>query len=221
MTPDRVMLLAQGRVEVQVWNIAATGLDPHSLATLDHHERARAARFRNDSDARRFVTGRLALRTALAKRHDADPAEIAIEIDPNGRPFCPQGPHFSISHSGDVVLLAVSDEAGMAVGIDIERADPRVDLARVAERVCTARERAWIDEGFGERLERFFTLWTCKEAALKAKGLGLGIDPRAAIYVPDHSEVRFAAHTGLATVPVIEVDAPAGYHAALALEGGH
>ena len=218
MTPEKVLFLAQDHVEVQLWNPVAAGLDPQNLAVLDHTEKARAARFRSQADANRFVTGRLALRTALARRFGADAASLAIEIDANGRPFCSGGPHFSISHSGDYVLLAVSQEPTLAVGIDIEFADPRVDLARVSERVCTACERGWIEAGGGDRAARFFELWTCKEAALKARGIGLAIDPRAAIYVPGQGKVLFANHTGLAEIRVVVIDAPAGYHAALAFD---
>ena len=221
MIPQDVLFLAQGRVEVQFWKPLAAELGSRVSAVLSETEKARAVRFRSQADADRFVTGRFALRTALARRLGVDAASVAIEIDENGRPFSSGGPHFSISHSGDHVLMAVSEEPTLAVGIDIEFADRKIDLARICERVCTADERAWIDEGANLALARFFELWTCKEAALKARGMGLGIDPRAAIYVPQSGKVRFADHTGLAAVRVEAIAAPAGYHAALALDQDH
>jgi len=93
----------------------------------------------------------------------------SLGITRYGKPFIPGGPEFSISHSGDVVVLAVTD-AG-AVGVDIEkiRAVNIEDYSRYLPEVADVHERYDID-----RVNAlFFDCWTQKEAILKGYGQGL------------------------------------------------
>lgn len=74
---------------------------------------------------------------------------------------------FSISHSGNIVLCAVSDKE---IGADIEKIrNIRFDAAK---KFAGASELEYI----GENLNRFFEIWTLKEAFFKCKGTGLGAD---------------------------------------------
>lgn len=82
-----------------------------------------------------------------------------------GKPFFADLPlHFSLSHSGSMAILAVSDRE---IGADVEQVRD-VDL-RLAERFFTARECAYVA---GDR-DRFFEVWTKKEAYGKWQGSGL------------------------------------------------
>ena len=77
------------------------------------------------------------------------------------------GPHISVSHSGSTFALAVSDSE---VGLDIQYARS-VRAERIASRVFTDSENEEIAaDGTGER---FFELWTRKEACSKYTGAGL------------------------------------------------
>ena len=113
--------------------------------------------------AAQHAAGRALLRCALA---DAGLApELAVAVDRNGKPFLPDAPgfHFSISHCGERVVCAVAD---VPVGCDLER--ERVLKHDITRRVCTPTERAAIRTNAD-----LFALWTGKEAAVKAVGLGL------------------------------------------------
>lgn len=92
--------------------------------------------------------------------------EDALRPGPYGKPEAP-GVQFSLSHSGGYALLAVSDSD---VGADLERIRPAPE--RVAARVFTPDEQRWL-AGDDDYDTRFFTLWTLKEALLKACGRGL------------------------------------------------
>ena len=86
----------------------------------------------------------------------------------NGKPYLPEGPFFSISHSGQLVLLAVDEEA--EIGCDAE------DLSRtvrneegIRQRILTlAPELADLEQDDIPLLE----LWVRFEAQLKAGGVG-------------------------------------------------
>jgi 4'-phosphopantetheinyl transferase len=113
---------------------------------------------------------------------------------------------FSISHSGELALIAVAH--GRRVGADVERVRRRTDVLAIARGSLSARERHAIESlpaGEGRRAE-FFRCWTRKEAYLKALGVGLagGLDTD-----PDE-----AAGWQVSSLPP-----PPGYMAAVAGEG--
>ena len=92
--------------------------------------------------------------------------EDALRAGQYGKP-CAPGVFFSLSHSGGYALLAAAESD---VGADLERVRPAPE--RVAARVFTPDEQRWL-AGSTDYDTRFFTLWTLKEALLKACGRGL------------------------------------------------
>lgn len=120
---------------------------------------ARAERMPPDAAALCLAAG--ALTAGVLHLRSSD-----IHAGPYGKPEAP-GVFFSLSHSGEYAMLAVSD-AG--VGVDLERLRPAP--MRAAARVFSPDELDWLAAEDG-RDARFFTLWTLKEALLKATGRGL------------------------------------------------
>lgn len=164
--------------EVQVWRIDAGGLgSDDAIATLSEVERARAARFRFDADRDRFVASHAALRRILASCLDVAPASLVFGEGPHGKPFLETPAHgralrFSLSHSGEIALVAVS--FGREVGVDVERVRPLDDFEGFIARYLSPLEREALARiPSGDRLRAFFETWTLKEAYLKACGDGL------------------------------------------------
>lgn len=161
-----------GGAQCEVHVCRNQGLRATHLALLDDQERARAQRYQLAAARDRFLLGAVLLRVAAARLLDAGPAVIAVDRTcgrcgaQHGRPLLPGSAlHASVSHSGEVVAVALTS-AG-PVGVDVE-AIRAIDFASIAESVCTPAERADV------RAEAdFFTLWTRKEAVLKATGEGL------------------------------------------------
>lgn len=94
-----------------------------------------------------------------------------IVIDKFGKPhFKATKSSFNISHSGNYVIMAVSE---FNIGIDIQRMEKNNQL--VAERNFHSNECAYINEGEDENIktQRFYEVWTVKEAYLKNVGIGL------------------------------------------------
>lgn len=82
----------------------------------------------------------------------------------------------SLSHSRAHALVA-HGPPGLALGVDLERCAPR-DVPALASWVCTDAERRMLHEARdpAARLERFYLLWTLKEALVKAAGLEFPAD---------------------------------------------
>ena len=139
---------------------------------LNPEELGRAERFRVAAAARRFIGARAALRMILGRATGAEPADVVFLFGEHGKPRLPDGGlFFNASDSGDYVVVAL---ATAEVGVDIELA--RVVRRRdgLARRVCTDRELEMLARApEGERDALLLRLWTCKEAALKAVGIGL------------------------------------------------
>ncbi len=146
---------------------------------LSPEECERADRFRLPELRRRFVASRGVLRSVLAGCVGCHPAELRFHAGPNGKPALATSPglHFNLTHSHELVMLAVSRQCEL--GVDVERVRVMKDARAIARRFFTPREAAWIEANSpADRDEGFFRLWTRKEAVLKACGLGIahGLD---------------------------------------------
>ena len=172
--------------EVHVWTL---DLDRPAFdySILSPDEQAREMRMVKAEDRRRFAAAHVAVRQILGRYMDIAPEAIGFLTDQAGKPHL-KVPNradfaFSLSHSADRGLLAVT--GGRAVGIDIEIMRPLDDLPGMAKQIMSDAEWAEFEPlladpaGSGPAHEAFFTLWVRKEAVLKAIGTGLLTDPRA------------------------------------------
>lgn len=125
----------------------------------------RASRFR-------FPKDRLLCLGAGALLHYAGITEESVCFAEYGKPFVPGAERkFSLSHSGDYSLLAVSSSE---IGTDLEYLD--AGHLSVAKRVLTEPELDWLSAFSGEtEEERFLRLWTLKESVSKLLGTGLSL----------------------------------------------
>ncbi len=158
---------------------------------LSPEERERAGRFRVAGLRRRFLASRGVLREVLAACAGCRPAELRFLTGPDGKPRLGglRPVHFNLSHSSDVMLLAVSAEC--ALGVDVERLRPMKDALAIARRFFTPREAAWLESASAAAPdEAFFRLWTRKEAVLKACGQGIGSGLDTLELVDGSSELR-------------------------------
>jgi 4'-phosphopantetheinyl transferase len=189
---------------------AESGQVSRHLAATTDAERERASRFHRREDAERYLFSHGALRLILADYLARDPFALRFGAHANGKPFLEDaGIEFNLSHSGALVLIAVTQ--GRHVGVDVEQLRPMPDLESVAPRVCTPGELA-ILTGLAqpERERAFFAMWTRKEALAKATGEGLGALVRDARHAPVEAQERWTL-TDVSDLP--------GYAACVAAEG--
>ncbi|GGP25954.1 hypothetical protein GCM10010971_17730 [Silvimonas amylolytica] len=73
----------------------------------------------------------------------------------------------SISHTANWLGVAVAHGAGLQLGLDVEQARPRKILA-LARHACDEADLAWVAAADDDtRGDRFYRLWTLREAAYK------------------------------------------------------
>lgn len=144
---------------------------------LSAAEQERLQRFSRPEPARLFLAGRILLRGSLAGVLGCAPGDLDFGENAWGKPTLlgPASPwQFNLSHSHGWLALALSRIG--AVGVDTEYTDRPNALPALARRYFSAHEQAWLAEVDGMCWrQRFFDIWTLKEAYIKAVGKGLAI----------------------------------------------
>jgi 4'-phosphopantetheinyl transferase len=172
--------------QVDVWSVRLTRSDQELTIleqTLSFNERARADRFRFERDRSRFIAARANLRMILSRYIGIDPRSLAFSYGPHGKPALAQpieagALKFNLSHSGELALVAVTQDRD--VGVDLEEMRFIEDADKIAEQFFSPRENETLRALSGaEKLEAFFHCWTRKEAYLKATGDGLARPTRS------------------------------------------
>lgn len=172
--------LPAGADDIHLW---AVELDRpgEEIAALERllsgEERERANQFKLPHLRERYTVARTALRRILAGRLGCDPAALKFDYTPRGKPFLAGAMagqlHFNLAHSAELALIAVTTLAPL--GVDVERIRPMRDALSIAERFFSPRELAALrGVPTAARDAAFFSLWSRKEAWLKATGDGIG-----------------------------------------------
>jgi 4'-phosphopantetheinyl transferase len=143
-------------------------------ALLDRSEATRATRFAAREDRRCYVVSHGVLRLILSAFTGRHPRAIHIATRERGKPYVVgSGPHFSLSHGGDVALVAVTTVG--PTGVDVERIRPDLGLDSFARPLVPPPDVARIESLDPEaRTRAWFQAWTRLEAVAKASGNGLG-----------------------------------------------
>jgi 4'-phosphopantetheinyl transferase len=160
--------------EVHVWrininqNIKRLG---QFEALLTAEETLRAGKYRQQKDTYRFIVSRGAQRIILGRYLAMPPDKLEFVLGDNKKPYLVSGNgellQYNLSHSGDWIVLAI---AQLPVGADVEFVDPLFSFQDIVQDNFSREESDYISTS----PKRFFTLWTRKEAILKATGQGLG-----------------------------------------------
>lgn len=133
------------------------------LELLYDERRRRLEKYNIMEDKQRCLVAGLLLRYALGDSANR------LHYGDRGKPFLPDGPCFSLSHSGNYVVLALAE---YDIGVDIEKLGEYKE--KLARRCCTEDEIVWLSL---REISAFYRLWTGKEAVMKATGFGLSMDP--------------------------------------------
>lgn len=142
---------------------------------LSVQEQEKAARFRFVRDHDSYIITHGMLRKILGSYLDCEPAKIEFSFNNFGKPSLANQSeklYFNLSHRSGLSVLAFSSKS--QIGIDVEKIDPGFDFDLIAKTHFSNAENSFIDAEKSDSLKRFYTLWTRKEALLKAVGTGIG-----------------------------------------------
>lgn len=128
----------------------------------------------SDVPALRRLTPKALLKAAGGLSGHGD-LEIRYRTGPNGKPYFEELPlHFSLSHSGSMVMLAISERE---IGADVQEITGK-DWKKLSERFFSEEEKTYLrrlEENSPKRAEdEFHRLWCLKEAYGKWTGEGVG-----------------------------------------------
>jgi phosphopantetheinyl transferase len=143
---------------------------------LSNEERARLGRYRFPKHRSEFLRGKLLTRGVLSTYVDEVSHALRFTTGAEGKPGL-QGSHsvsFNLSNSHGSNLLGIASQGEL--GIDIEQIDTQRRHLDVADRYFNPGECQYLMRAPPEEVAfRFFSLWTLKEALLKAHGGGLAV----------------------------------------------
>lgn len=150
------------------------------FSLMDANKQKKVLRYRNEMDKKRTVAGEMLARRMISEYCNVMCEDIYFETGCYGKPNVKElGVEFNISHSEEMVVCAISDNA---VGIDVEMIQPiGINILR---KLCTDVDLEYIlginatgihmPSKFDEQqLYRFYEVWTAKEAYFKCIGIGI------------------------------------------------
>jgi 4'-phosphopantetheinyl transferase len=194
-------------------------------ASLSAEEETRIQRLLRAEDRARATVSRGLLRVVLARLKDCRVDEVELLLGTYGKPHLapPMAVEFSVSRSGDYVMLAMARER--RIGIDVERIRSLTDFNRLLSACLTPDEQMEMAllSGTEDRQLAFFSAWTQKEAFLKGIGCGLSLAPTAVrVNLLPHAPPCLLQVDGMADAAtawqMLALPPIKGYSAALAVE---
>lgn len=173
---------ARGDQEVHLWHYRLdidADREADCARVLDDAESERASRYRFEKHRRRFVAGRGALRMILAQYAECEPRALRFGHGAHGKPYIgwpnsARDIRFSASNSHNLGAVAITWRKEL--GLDLEQVRPDCDHGLIVSSEFSPEENDWFCRlPEARRLIAFYQLWTCKEAYLKGKGVGLTV----------------------------------------------
>jgi 4'-phosphopantetheinyl transferase len=161
---------------IHVWT-APLDVDDHRmeamLERLSPSEQKRVNALLEERAVRQYVVSRAMQRQLLAAYVGGHPSEISFGIVGMGKPTLSRpndiGLTFNTTHSGNLVIIAVT--ANRDVGVDVEKIKPIPRALQVARRFFSAAEHEMLSALPPDKLDRaFLSIWVRREGTAKARG---------------------------------------------------
>jgi len=171
------------REGTHVWCIRNNTFSKDQIAILweklSFWEKEKALRFHFERDRIRYVLTHGILRELLGKYLDCEERDLIFCENKFGKPFLENSKiEFNISHSGNMILLSfnfykkISKKKEFQIGVDLEKLKEDFEYELVLDSFFTQKEKNIIRES-DDSINKFFKLWTQKEALVKMTGTGL------------------------------------------------
>ncbi len=151
-------------------------------------------RYKNDSDRKSRLLARLMLLETL-KQYGKEGLITTWDLGKYKKPFIQGWMEFNISHSGNLVLFAYSEQE---LGIDIEQ---KKELNYQDIMACLHSKEQELIVSSDNPSETFYDVWVRKEALMKALGIGITSGDRYCAI-----DDVYDSQTGKWTLHPIEID---------------
>lgn len=166
--------------EVDVWVVPHDAYSADTLAGvvpwLSDAERKRHRAFVFDRHRIEYLATRALVRTALSSRRAVAPGDWQFHANAYGRPELADhwGLRFNLSNNLTMIVCAIRSRAEL--GIDVEPLTRGPEIIGVAETAFAPAELAALRAlPAPAQPDRALSLWTLKEAYIKARGMGLSL----------------------------------------------
>jgi phosphopantetheinyl transferase len=168
-------------------DLSYLGEDEHNFLWnfLNEEEKNKAFRMIKHA-AERSVVCRSICKKILSEHLKVDIEKISFNYGKNGKPYLLQNEknlHFNISHSKGLAVLGICYDS--PIGIDVEFIDEKCNIFPLMDFFMYEDEKKWTLET--DTLNRFFIIWTLKEAILKKTGIGISGDGFPVIMIEDNN----------------------------------
>tara|TARA_R110002020_G_scaffold223900_1_gene433217 strand:+ start:69646 stop:70371 length:726 start_codon:yes stop_codon:yes gene_type:complete len=189
-------------IEATLCNSAAWAATAgHAIPPMREDEAPRVAQLVDAGAASRLRDSLVCARAMIGAQLGMSADEVRLTRSAEGAPRLANAPgrSVSISRSGGWTLVALGDGRALGADVEVMRAlDWRAMLGMVCSEPEAAAFLAFAEKEPDQTLRAFFTLWTIKEAVLKATGRGMRAGAKS-VQVPVEGLVRD-------TQPLREID---------------
>jgi len=140
---------------------------------LTKSEQQIIAKYKKTADRNLKSISKFILKKILSKLYKLAIEEIIIQTNDQGKPFCKINNslpiYFNVADTDDTIVMVFSFES---VGVDIEKIDKGFVYDDISDAHFSKNEQMDLENTY-DKLLYFYTIWTRKEAIIKADGAGL------------------------------------------------
>lgn len=177
------MILENSEIHIHLINISKLRNDIQKFnGILSDEEKEKSGKYKFARDRERAIVTYFFRRKILSVYTGFSPENLSFKVGKSGKPYIDNQEltylKFNYSHSGDLIVYALSREA--EIGVDIELVKEFPDLNSLVKNYFSDNEqKAFLSlDTPKDKLNFFYKIWTRKEAFFKALGTGLNDDLR-------------------------------------------
>ena len=166
---------------IDLWKIDPTQLSELSIKALESilskNELEDIKRYKNKNALRTTLITRAISRLVLAQYTTEQAPQLNFERNRYGKPELINNEanlRFNISHNNELIIIAICIKDD--IGCDIENPLRKVKIEPLSRRYFSKQEHTELCKLTSKtQQQRFFEMWTLKEAFVKATGIGISL----------------------------------------------
>jgi 4'-phosphopantetheinyl transferase len=138
-----------------------------------------------------FLYSRGLIRNLLSSYLNVSPESIELSNNHSGKPYLSDANlSFNVSHSSDLLIIGIC--SGSEIGVDIQNVYPIENPETIIKNTFSQKERTFLSKYQNNDLHiPFFSIWTAKEAYIKALGEGFQKNSKDFSLIPEPSRGVF------------------------------